>query len=120
MTRIQDAERQEAIDSLRNTLKPGDVVYCVLRSVSRSGLSRVIDLQRIMTDEDGDTRIVSIGYRTARALEMAWDRDRDGIKVSGCGMDMGFHLVYELGRVLYPDGTGRSPDGGYALTHHWV
>ena len=54
----------------------------------------------------------------------------EGLVLSGCGMDMHFHLVYELGRVLYPEGFklrkgmyGRNgsksrhePDGGYAFT----
>ena len=30
-------------------------------------------------------------------------RDGSGVRVSGAGMDMGFHLVYSLGRAVWPD-----------------
>jgi hypothetical protein len=29
-----------------------------------------------------------------------------GLGVGGCGMDMGFHLVYSLSRALFPTGFG--------------
>lgn len=71
----------------------------------------------------------NIGYLAARAMGDKFDRDRQGIPVGGCGMDMGFHLVYGLGSRLWPKGTpkphGRrngEPDsnGGYALKHSWL
>lgn len=71
----------------------------------------------------------SIGYLAAQAMGDSWDRDRQGIKVGGCGMDMGFHVVYSLGSVLWPKGTPKphstrngEPDraGGYALKHSWL
>jgi len=34
------------------------------------------------------------------------DRDRWGLKVNGCGMDMCFSTVYNLGRALFPEGFG--------------
>ena len=43
MTKAQMAERDEAIANLREILKPGDTVYTILRHVSKSGMSRVID-----------------------------------------------------------------------------
>jgi hypothetical protein len=55
--------------------------------------------------------------------------DNGGIIIGGCGMDMGFALVYNLGSTLWPNGTpephgtrNREPDsdGGYALKHNWV
>lgn len=39
--------KEEAIQELRNILKPGDRVYTILRSVSRSGMSRCIDFYAI-------------------------------------------------------------------------
>jgi hypothetical protein len=45
---------------------------------------------------------------------MAKDKfgDRNGIRVGGCGMDMGFHLVYTLSRALFDD--------GYYVKHEWL
>jgi len=49
--------------------------------------------------------------------------------VGGCGMDMGFAVVYDLGLSLWPAGTpaphgtrNGEPDsnGGYALKHSWL
>jgi hypothetical protein len=42
-----------------------------------------------------------LGYNIAQALDWKYDRDREGIKVGGCGMDMGFHVVHSLGYALY-------------------
>jgi hypothetical protein len=102
--------RDEAITLLREWIKPGDTVYTVLRHVSRSGMQRVIGVVVLMGDGSTwhPTHAVSV------ALGYTEDRNRDGVKVSGCGMDMGFELVYNLGRVLYPDGfstVGKGPVG---------
>ena len=119
-------EREDAIASLRNILKPGDRVLCVLRSVSASGMSRAIDFY---TMRNGDLTYLS-GYM-AQALDLRHAK-RQGLVVSGCGMDMGFATVYSLGRVLFPDGfavagrgrngdmSGWDNDGGYALHSDWL
>lgn len=98
----------EAILRLREWLKPGDVVYTQLQSVSRSGMSRVIDVRKIERRDgtEPDYSILSLGSNVALAIGSNYDRDRQGVKVSGCGMDMGFHLIYELSYVLFPDGFG--------------
>lgn len=139
LTKKQQAERQEAIDKLREMLKPGDTVYTILRHVSRSGMRREISIAA------GDV---------ATASELTWlaavatgDRigKHAGIIIDGCGMDMGFSLVYNLSSVLYPrdrgwqcageqcgsndhsnppyperDGKMLHEDGGYALRQRWI
>ena len=40
MTKTKQSERDTYIADLRATLKPGDTLYTVLRSVYRSGMSR--------------------------------------------------------------------------------
>jgi hypothetical protein len=37
-----------------------------------------------------------------------------GLYVQGCGMDMCFHTVYNLGRTLFPDGFGEAGFDGQA------
>lgn len=126
MTR-KDAERQEAIDRLKGWLTPGAEVLCILRHVSRSGMQRVIDLFIIK-----DGTVINIGPSAAKAMGDRFDYKRDGIVVGGCEMDMGFHLVYNLGRALFPEGfkveghgrngdtSGHDADGGYALKSRWL
>jgi hypothetical protein len=49
----------------------------------------------VLNDED-------LSYWVARATGEKIDQTNGGVKVGGCGMDMGFHLVYNLSRTLYP------------------
>lgn len=121
---MTQSQRQEALDALRAILKPGDTVYTVLRHRSASGMTRTIALCVI---RDNEPRwftywlpFIGIGKR---------DDKHEGVKVEGCGMDMGFHVVYRLGQELWPDGTPEphgirngEPDtsGGYALKHRWL
>lgn len=97
------AEREEAVAALRAAIKPGDTVYTILRHVSRSGRQRVIDVYTIK-----DNQPVCWSWTAAQACGFNYDRNHEGIKVGGCGMDMGFHLVYSMGRSLFPDGFAPS------------
>lgn len=109
------AEKTEAIEQLKKILAPGDTVYAIIRKVSKSGMSRTIDLY-------GKDYMYLTGY-ISQAL--GWRRDKSGaLKVTGCGMDMVFHTVYCLGCALWPNGTPQphgtrngqpDRDGGYAL-----
>lgn len=105
-------------------IRPKQTIYTCLRHVSSSGMTRAISLHIVRGKE-----IVDISWAAARALEMKIDQNHGGIRIGGCGMDMGFALVYDLGRVLWPNGTRRphserngqpDRDGGYALTHRWL
>ena len=90
-------QRDEAIKNLRDTLQPGDTIYTVLRHVSRSGMSRTIDVYII---RDNEPRYLS--YWAAHALGWTLNNgNKEGIKVGGCGMDMGFHLVSSLSYALF-------------------
>lgn len=139
----KDAKREEALATLRELLKPGATVSTVLRHVSASGMSRSIS--PVICGEDGPTDLT---WLVVRVLGNRFDEKNGGVKVGGCGMDMGFHLVYNLSYVLFPDGFTcigeggekrgtRCPacdhsngdrnyaphvhkDGGYALRHRWL
>lgn len=125
----------EAFTYLRDLVKPGDTIYTSLKHVSRSGMYRVIGLYVMV-----DNKPVWISGMAARLLE-GYDRNHEGCRAGGCGMDMGFHLVHNLGYALYGDGfecTGEgcpsndhsngdrdySPhmhkSGGYSLKQSWL
>jgi hypothetical protein len=140
MTR-KEVERQEAITRLKEMVKPGDTLHTIVRHVSRSGMSRVIDVYKLV---DGDA--LRLSWSVADAIGEPYDRKNEGVRVGGCGMDMGFHVVYNLSRVLFPDGfdcigekcpsndhsnayyykkEGKEvpkhhADGGYALRQRWI
>lgn len=118
MSKQNDATRQEAIRFLTTDpdgpqLKPGDTVYAVLRHRSSSGMMRVIDLFVIRKNQfDGQQKPWRIGWKAAQATGLTYDIKHEGIRIGGCGMDMGFHLVYSLSSVLFPEGFG---EVGYKL-----
>lgn len=67
-----------------------------------------------------DGRIENISGHVARALGRTFDRVRGSVRASGGGMDMGFELVYELSKALFPQGgtfDGRTERPGYCLRH---
>lgn len=113
-TKADKARAAEHLETLRGILKPGDTVHTVIRHVSSSGMSRRIDLYKV--EHDGprygtDLRFLT-GY-VAAVLGYRWDdrNGKHGLVVGGCGMDMGFHVVYNLARVLFPDGHGCIGEG---------
>lgn len=121
----------EAKSYLLAILKPGTEVCTSVKSVAKSGLSRTM---RLFVTVDG--RIADVTWHAA--VLMGDPVQKDGsIRVHGCGMDMGFHIVYTLSRQLFPDGfvpaeagkecgrngtpaTELDKDGGYALKQRWL
>lgn len=99
--------REQRAEQLRKWIKPGDTVSCILRHVSSSGMSRRISLV-ITNKETGEIQDIS-GY-VATVLD--YRRNDGSLVVGGCGMDMGFACVYNLGRRLFPDGFGEIGSNG--------
>lgn len=101
--KTKEINAAEAEVRLRSWIKPGDTLYTKLQHVSRSGMQRVIQVIKIECS-NGEPSMSYLGYNIAQALGDTYDRDRDGVKVGGCGMDMGFSLVYNLSHHLFGDG----------------
>lgn len=93
-------EIEEARAHLLRYLKPGDTLYTVLRHVSSSGMSRRIDVYKL---NGGEPDYLSGWVGAILGLRV---HDKGGLVVGGCGMDMGFHVVSNLSRALFPDGYG--------------
>jgi hypothetical protein len=106
MTKAQKAERAEAIARMHEWVKPGDDVYTILESVSRSGMSRTIRVVLLKVGDDGKAIALHPNWAVGTIIGARQAKRGDGFVVSGCGMDMGFHTVYTLARYLYPDGFG--------------
>lgn len=142
MAKVSKENQEKARVRLLGLIKPGDTIHTVLRHVSRSGMSRRIDLYKL----DGTDAI----YLTASVADLLGYRCKtfdNGLTVNGCGMDMGFAVVYDLSYTLFPNGfeclgekcpsndhvnyrgsREQEPrgvgvmhkDGGYALKHSWL
>lgn len=117
-------EVAEASKWLRSNVKPGSTIYCVLRHVSSSGMNRRISFfvirKGVLICMDYYMAIIGVANRS---------KNHDGLTVSGCGMDMGFHCVYSLEMAMWPKGAKKphgmrngepDSDGGYALKSQWV
>jgi hypothetical protein len=122
--KVSSKNQHAAIDELRAMLKPGDTIYTRLNHVSKSGMMRVIDLFVI---RDNEPRRIT--WSACQATGTTYNDKHEGMRMDGCGMDMGFAAVYNLGSVLWPNGTPEphgtrngEPDtcGGYALKHRWL
>ena len=131
-------QRTEALARLHEWIKPGDTLHTILRSRSRSGMSRRISVVAV---DRTDGSLLYLDGNVAHALGRSLSPKREGIRMDGCGMDMGFALVYELSRAMFPTGHpcvgDRCPsndhsngdrdytphphrDGGYALRQRWL
>lgn len=157
--KARDKERLEAIEHLRTMIKPGDTVHTVLRHVSKSGMTRGIDVyfmpratyryadanthtdnltlddaMEFQRKQNGGTvtpmeqqpEPVWITAYVGKAIDspqpMEYWRKSLGLKIGGCGMDMGFHVVNSLSYALYGEGyqclgKGKCPSN-YHSNHH--
>jgi hypothetical protein len=126
-------EQQEAKDYLLNLFKAdleqgkNPLLWTSLKSVSRSGMTRTIDVFYMKENQP-----IRINWEIDKIT--SFNMTKDGyIKVGGCGMDMGFHLVYSLSRCLFNDVnfakyklSGRNgnkyetTDAGYILKQRWL
>lgn len=108
----RDAEQARVM--LRALFPPGATVQTILRHVSASGMSRRIAVLAISLDSrNGLPRAVDVSHLVARACDRKL-HDKGGVIVGGCGMDMGFALVYDLSHELYGKGyecLGRGEGG---------
>lgn len=132
------SRKDEGRAILRRYLKPGDVVYTILRHVSSSGMFRAISPVVIRRGED----VRDFSGAACYLLGVKFDERYQGVPMSGCGMDMGFELVYRMGRELFPKGfrcagpkrcgsndhtngdrnykPHTHTNGGYALRQRWL
>lgn len=99
--RYSKQEQQEARERLLQWLKPGDTVYTILRHRSASGMSRRISPVQLPTEPGGYFH--HLDRSVAILLGLKGDNG-EGVTIGGCGMDMGFALVYDLAGALWPKG----------------
>jgi hypothetical protein len=108
----QELAREELLKEYFNGEERA-TVYTILRRVSSSGMTRHISLKVAQGGE-----IYDITYTAALALgeKLHEVNGFNTIKQNGCGMDMGFNLVYNLSSVLF-HGQDRA---GYKIAQRWL
>lgn len=132
---IEQNEINEAKAELHKLLKAGDTVYTDVGTVSRSGMSRTMSVYiPVINEHTGKPDIRDITHLVAKVAGYKRN-DRGELKVGGCGMDMGFAVVYSLAARMFGRGgeckaygyvrgrngdTEPETDGGYMLHQRWL
>jgi len=105
---------------LTHYVNEGDTIYTVLRSVAPSGMSRTMSLKVAKNGKIQDLTYYASVVLDYPLVEVNGSR---ALRVGGAGMDMGFHVVYSLARVLFRDkyeGQPEAVDAGYSLSQAWL
>jgi hypothetical protein len=112
-TELAYDSKEYAANELRKLFPPGSTARTILRHVSASGMTRWISVIADTPDGPHD-----VSHWVARIMGEHANRGKyEGIRVGGCGMDMGFSLVYSMSRILYRDGfTCRAYKRGALVT----
>jgi hypothetical protein len=92
-------DKENSIKTLKEYLKEGMTIHAIIRSVSNSGMTRNISFK--ITDKDN---MLDLSFHIAKALKYPFNDKKHAVKVSGCGMDMAFHVIHNLSHVLYGKG----------------
>lgn len=108
-------EQESAKEYLRSIFdaQGRPVAYTSLKWVSPNGMSRDMKVLVVVNNQ-----ILDITWYIAK-LDIGTLKERTGqrvIRVGGCGMDMGFHVVYTLSAVLY----GYQERGAYKINQEWI
>lgn len=103
-------DESHALKRLRE-LPNGTTLYTILQgSPARSGMTRWIDVYMIVHPTEG-TNYDPMVRVWVPELGIKMDADK-GYRMQGAGMDFGFALVYELGKLAHGD--------GYYFRHRWL
>lgn len=118
-----EACQREARLTLEAILPKGSTVYTCLRHVSASGMTRWISVF-----VGAGKEIRNITWEVGHLLGSSKLTEKNGcraLKVEGCGMDMGYHLIHNLSYELhgYPKDYKADNDrdrAGYTFRHQWL
>jgi hypothetical protein len=101
-----DVERVKEI--LKDKFPKGSTAYTYVTKVAPTGMSRHI----MVAGSDRKGHVQNVSWYIAKLLDWKYKDNTRSVFVGGCGMDMGFHLVYTLSSKLYDD--------GYAIEQQWL
>jgi hypothetical protein len=122
-------EKEETKAKLKELFAEGGYkAYTILRHVSSSGMFRLISAIVIV-----DNKPISIDYLINGLGVFKQDKNREGLRVPGCGMDMGFQLIYETSAMVFTDPAEnekitferdglawKRSNGGYVVKQEWL
>ena len=104
--------KEEAINRLKEEIKEGDTLWTQLNHVSKSGWTRHISVKCLKQTDSGECYPYDFTHLVSKATGWNTGNRHDGVRMQGCGQDMGFHLINTLSYILFDD--------GYAIKHRWL
>ena len=108
---LKEIRIQEVKQELKYLLEKSNYeVFTELLHVSQSGMMRSIKVYTKDLTDITDLVAEVQGYTFHKT---------GGLKATGCGMDMGFSVVYNLSVKLYCE-NGYEHDLAYKLNHKWL
>ena len=102
-------EINESIETLKTYLKKDMTIYSIKRNVSSNGMTRNLSF-KVINDMDKN-EIVDLSYPIAKVLEYPFNYKCHALEISDknineCyGMDLQFHIIDILSRVLFGYGN---------------
>ena len=118
---MKNEELNKTKEELKTIIeKAGFKLVVVFKGVSRSGMLRRFSVYAFVPNDEqrikagyGAVDKYWLNYKIADVCRTAtFDKKDETLKISGCGMDMAFHLISSLSRVLYDD--------DYKITHDLI
>jgi hypothetical protein len=101
--------KAQTVETLKEVFPVGCTAYTSLIDCSKSGMTRWIKVIKI---EDNRPYFYSHAISTLLDCKHETRNGSNCVRVKGCGMDMGFHLIYTLSSILHGD--------GYAIKQKWL
>lgn len=99
LTKKEKTEKRESsIAALKAILAPGDTVWGIVSSVSKTRMSRTI---RFYAIRDGEPQWITGHMSNVLGWPLRDVRGHDDLRVNGCGMDMIGHTVEQLSYALF-------------------
>lgn len=105
---LKEKEKEEAKRRLLDIIQPEATLIMTIPKVSRSGMSRRINVYIPSSDEE---RYLFLNYYISELLELPLNED--GLLVKGCGMDMTFWLADALTYALWRDEKPKGLKGNF-------
>jgi len=107
---MTDYTKEEIKKDLKKFIKPSSKLSINITKVSRSGMTR-----RMLVYAMKGTELINITWDISKLCELS--ENDEGIKVTGCGMDMAFWLVDDITLQLYGNKKpkGLKGNGGKSL-----
>jgi len=88
----------EAYDYFRTNLKKNETIYCIIKHVSQSGMTRHISFFCIV-----DNQPKFLDGSISKYLDYRMNKYYNALVVGGCGMDMAFSVVNHLQEKMSHD-----------------